>query len=112
MTDPQQPGASWRRPDRGDVLDELDRSLHDDVGVLGALLGHVLVEAGGQVLLDDVERLRALVITAYEHDDPAALDTAAALDRLRDEVGEAEARARLQRLRFHPVLTAPRSDAR
>ena len=165
MTDPQQPGASRRRPDRGDVLDELDRSLHDDVGALGALLGTVLVEAGGHELLDDVERLRALVITAYEHDDPAALDTAAALvdelapdaaervaraftiyfhlanlaeehhrirvlrrrddagrpladslpaalDRLRDEVGEAEARARLQRLRFHPVLTAHPTEAR
>ncbi|WP_407320742.1 phosphoenolpyruvate carboxylase [Isoptericola halotolerans] len=43
--------------------------LRDDIRLLGGLLGTVLREAGGQDLLDDVERLRELTIRAYGVDD-------------------------------------------
>ncbi|ROO90090.1 phosphoenolpyruvate carboxylase type 1 [Actinocorallia herbida] len=43
---------------------DLPEELRADVRLLGALLGHVLVEYGGQGLLDDVERLRHAVIGA------------------------------------------------
>ncbi|WP_402469987.1 phosphoenolpyruvate carboxylase [Isoptericola aurantiacus] len=52
--------------------------LRDDIRLLGGLLGTVLREAGGQDLLDDVERLRELTIRAYGADDGgASLDEAA-----------------------------------
>ena len=54
-------------------------TLRDDVRHLGERLGIILREAGGQDLLDDVERLRALSIKAYGHDDAAALDEAVEL---------------------------------
>src|SRR5579859_648812 len=40
-----------------------------DMRLLGDLLGRVLVEAVGQDLLDDVEKLRRIVIAARESDD-------------------------------------------
>ncbi|WP_278237565.1 phosphoenolpyruvate carboxylase [Isoptericola sp. AK164] len=46
--------------------------LRDDIRLLGGLLGDVLREAGGQDLLDDVERLRELTIRAYGVDDGGA----------------------------------------
>ncbi|MFD6137982.1 phosphoenolpyruvate carboxylase, partial [Isoptericola sp. NPDC060257] len=46
--------------------------LRDDIRLLGGLLGTVLKEAGGQSLLDDVERLRGLTIRAYGADDGGA----------------------------------------
>ncbi|MFV2144143.1 MULTISPECIES: phosphoenolpyruvate carboxylase [Isoptericola] len=46
--------------------------LRDDIRLLGGLLGTVLREAGGQDLLDDVERLRELTIRAYGVDDGGA----------------------------------------
>ena len=41
---------------------EVPEELRGDVRLLGELLGQVLVEYGGQALLDDVERLRELTI--------------------------------------------------
>ncbi|MFE7404561.1 phosphoenolpyruvate carboxylase [Isoptericola sp. NPDC057559] len=46
--------------------------LRDDIRLLGGLLGTVLKEAGGQGLLDDVEKLRGLTIRAYGADDGGA----------------------------------------
>jgi phosphoenolpyruvate carboxylase len=45
---------------------ELPVPLRRDVRLLGGLLGEVIREAGGQGLLDDVERLRRAVIAARE----------------------------------------------
>ena len=153
---------------RRDVSDEVDTAARADVRVLGALLGRVLTEAGGAELLDDVERLRALAIDAFESrrsesiaDAEALVDSFSpkraeqvaraftcyfhlsnlaeehhrvrvlreretrsinvdlpadslpgALSRLVDEVGSEETARRLQRLRFHPVLTAHPTEAR
>ncbi len=41
-------------------------ALRDDVRLLGAALGRVMAEDGGMALLDDVERLRRMVIAARE----------------------------------------------
>jgi phosphoenolpyruvate carboxylase len=149
------------------VSDEVDRELRADVRLLGSLLGRVLMEAGGHELLDDVERLRSLVIHAYERDSDASIEDAetlvesfsaeraeqiaraftvyfhlsnlaeehhrvrvlraraasgeeadrtdslpAAIERMVAEIGPDETAARLQRLRFHPVLTAHPTEAR
>lgn len=51
---------------------EMPDPLRDDIRLLGGLLGTVLREAGGQDLLDDVERLRELTIRAYGVDDGGA----------------------------------------
>ncbi|PRZ08535.1 phosphoenolpyruvate carboxylase type 1 [Isoptericola sp. CG 20/1183] len=51
---------------------EMPDPLRDDIRLLGGLLGTVLREAGGQGLLDDVERLRELTIRAYGVDDGGA----------------------------------------
>jgi phosphoenolpyruvate carboxylase len=61
---------------RGDVSEAVDSDLRGDVGYLGGLLGRVLRESGGDELLEDVERLRAAVIDAYEGGDAAAGDRA------------------------------------
>ncbi|HEY0716985.1 MAG TPA: phosphoenolpyruvate carboxylase, partial [Streptosporangiaceae bacterium] len=53
--------------------------MRDDVRLLGSLLGDVLREAGGQDLLDDVEKLRHAVIAARRHPETSSLDTIAAL---------------------------------
>ncbi|MDX6745068.1 phosphoenolpyruvate carboxylase [Actinocorallia sp. A-T 12471] len=49
---------------------DLPDELRADVRLLGSLLGHVLVEYGGQGLLDDVERLRHAVISARKGEVP------------------------------------------
>ncbi|GAA2228620.1 phosphoenolpyruvate carboxylase [Herbiconiux moechotypicola] len=64
---------------RQSVRDEVDRDLRADVRLLGALLGRVLTEAGGDELLADVEKLRSLVIHAYERDSDASIEDAEAL---------------------------------
>jgi phosphoenolpyruvate carboxylase len=61
---------------RGDVSGAVDSDLRGDVGYLGGLLGRVLRESGGDELLEDVERLRAAVIDAYEGGDASAGDRA------------------------------------
>nr|WP_233565814.1 phosphoenolpyruvate carboxylase [Cellulomonas sp. PhB143] len=70
MTDTEptpDPSGAGRGLARHDVPDQL----RDDVRLLGGLLGTVLTESGGQALLDDVERLRELVIEAYDEYDPS-----------------------------------------
>ncbi|MGD8195178.1 phosphoenolpyruvate carboxylase [Herbiconiux sp. P18] len=73
--DPTAPSSASRQR----VSHEVDLDLRSDVRLLGSLLGRVLTEAGGDELLADVERLRALVIHAYERDGDASLDDAEAL---------------------------------
>jgi phosphoenolpyruvate carboxylase len=75
MTDTQpttQPENHDRAPRNGDVPE----ALRADVRLLGELLGRVLTEAGGTDLLEDVERLRALTIGAYEGDEAASIEDA------------------------------------
>ncbi len=81
MTSEFEPPATTASLDltRQSVSDEVDRDLRADVSLLGSLLGRVLTEAGGEGLLDDVERLRALVIHAYERDSDASIEDAEAL---------------------------------
>ncbi|KJL47031.1 Phosphoenolpyruvate carboxylase [Microbacterium hydrocarbonoxydans] len=142
-------------------------AMRSDVRMLGALLGQVLREAGGDDLFEDVERLRLATIQAYDEETSDAFDRAAAIAesfsveradevaraftcyfhlvnlaeehqrvrvlreragqpgredaadtvatayaRLKTEVGEDEARRRLEGLRFHPVFTAHPTEAR
>ena len=149
-------------------------AMRNDVRMLGALLGQVLREAGGDALFEDVERLRLATIQAYDEETPDAFDRAAAIAesftvaradevaraftcyfhlvnlaeehqrvrvlreragqpgpstgseaqgrmadtvatayaQLKSEVGEDEARRRLEGLRFHPVFTAHPTEAR
>src|SRR5215468_4490624 len=51
---------------------QLPALMRRDVRLLGDLLGEVIREAGGQSLLDDVERLRRAVIAAREQPGGAA----------------------------------------
>ncbi len=53
---------------------DLPDDLRADVRLLGEVLGEVLVEYGGQALLDDVVTLRRLVIAAHDGDAPGADD--------------------------------------
>ncbi|GAB4086894.1 phosphoenolpyruvate carboxylase [Myceligenerans cantabricum] len=64
---------------RGSAPHEIPDPLRDDVRLLGGLLGDILREAGGQELLDDVERLRELTIHAYGNGHDGALAEAAEL---------------------------------
>lgn len=50
--------------------------LRADVRLLGGLLGRVLTESVGADLLDDVEKLRALTIAAYDEDGSESIDAA------------------------------------
>ncbi|PPG21535.1 phosphoenolpyruvate carboxylase [Rathayibacter toxicus] len=60
------------------IVPERDDSLRGDIHLLGELLGQVLRESGDLSLYDDVERLRALTISAHESNQD-------------DELAEAEA---------------------
>jgi phosphoenolpyruvate carboxylase len=60
------------------VRAEVDEPLRADVRTLGGLLGRVL-SASDPSLLDDVEKLRALTIAAYEDDDQQRFEEAEAL---------------------------------
>jgi phosphoenolpyruvate carboxylase len=53
--------------------------MRQDVRLLGRLLGEVLRDAGGQDLLDDVEKLRHAVIEARRHPESGSLDDIAAM---------------------------------
>ncbi|NDL59914.1 phosphoenolpyruvate carboxylase [Phytoactinopolyspora mesophila] len=57
-------------------------ALRADVRVLGEALGQVLREYGGAGLLDDVERLRELVIASHHEDLTVADDAASQAERL------------------------------
>ncbi|GAB2463581.1 phosphoenolpyruvate carboxylase [Xylanimonas ulmi] len=59
---------------------EMPDPLREDIRLLGGLLGTILKEAGGQDLLDDVERLRELTIRAYGDDDGALAAAAELVD--------------------------------
>ncbi|OAN33674.1 phosphoenolpyruvate carboxylase [Microbacterium sp. H83] len=142
-------------------------AMRSDVRMLGALLGQVLREAGGDDLFEDVERLRLATIQAYDEETSDAFERAASIAesfsieradevaraftcyfhlvnlaeehqrvrvlreragqpgreeaadtvatayaRLKAEVGDDEARRRLEGLRFHPVFTAHPTEAR
>nr|WP_017203972.1 phosphoenolpyruvate carboxylase [Microbacterium barkeri] len=54
-------------------------AMRSDVRMLGALLGQVLREAGGDGLFEDVERLRLATIQAYEDESSDAFERAAAI---------------------------------
>jgi phosphoenolpyruvate carboxylase len=69
---PDATDAAGRVPRRSDVPDVL----RADVRLLGGLLGRVLAESGGQDLLEDVERLRAATIGAYEGAGTASIEDA------------------------------------
>jgi len=66
-----------------DVLNNLEVSneleidpMQEDVKILGRLLGQILLEDGGQDLLDDVEKLRSLSIQSYKDDDEKSMKEA------------------------------------
>ena len=61
------------RPEAGRELPEAMRA---DVRMLGALLGQVLRESGGDDLFDDVERLRQATIEAYTDESAEAFERA------------------------------------
>ena len=63
--------------ERGVARYDMPALLRDDIRLLGGLLGTIIKEAGGQELLDDVEKLRQLTIRAFG--DPEALSAAADL---------------------------------
>ena len=70
---------------------ELPDELRSDVHLLGTLLGQVLTETGGADLLSDVERLRRLTISAYEHGGISADDDFASAEELVDTLSAARA---------------------
>ncbi|MBD5787987.1 phosphoenolpyruvate carboxylase [Cellulosimicrobium terreum] len=79
---------------RGLARHDVPAPLREDVRLLGGLLGTVLQETGGTDLLDDVERLRELVIRAYDDPTGDALSRAEALvESLSMERAEQVARA-------------------
>ena len=57
----------------GTVAPPLDDRIRADVHLLGELLGQVLRESGDPTLYTDVERLRALTISAYDGGRPEDL---------------------------------------
>ncbi|KQQ01495.1 phosphoenolpyruvate carboxylase [Rathayibacter sp. Leaf185] len=60
----------------GTVAPPMDDRIRGDVHLLGELLGQVLRESGDRSLYDDVERLRALTIGAYDSALPEDMATA------------------------------------
>ena len=72
----------------------MPEALRNDVRMLGEMLGTVLAEAGGQDLLEDVEQLRELTITAYSEPGSDAFTRAEELvESFSLERGEEVARA-------------------
>jgi phosphoenolpyruvate carboxylase len=79
---------------RSGAVSEMPEHLRHDVRLLGELLGVVVVESGGQELLDDVERLRELTIAAYSEHGTESFDEAVAfVESLSLERAELVARA-------------------
>src|SRR5690625_2891922 len=79
---------------RTGAAEDMPEELRQDVRLLGELLGVVLAEAGGADLLDDVEALRGLVISAYAESGSDAIERAEALvESFTLERAEAVARA-------------------
>ena len=79
-TPPKKPLPLEHDSTRDGTRDAVEPALRSDVSHLGGLLGQVLRESGGQDLLDDVERLRELVIDAYESARDASIDDAERID--------------------------------
>ena len=79
MTNPLQPNAPVSDSSRDDTRDAVDSALRSDVSLLGGLLGRVLRESGGDELLRDVEKLRELVIDAYESERDVSIEDAESL---------------------------------
>ncbi|KJL21568.1 Phosphoenolpyruvate carboxylase [Microbacterium azadirachtae] len=84
---------------------ELPEAMRADVRMLGALLGQVLRESGGDDLFDDVERLRQATIEAYTDESSEAFDRAT---RIAEEfsVQRADEVARAFTAYFHLVNLA------
>lgn len=84
---------------------ELPEAMRADVRMLGALLGQVLRESGGDDLFDDVERLRQATIEAYSDESSEAFDRAT---RIAEEfsVQRADEVARAFTAYFHLVNLA------
>ncbi|GAA4188652.1 phosphoenolpyruvate carboxylase [Gryllotalpicola kribbensis] len=78
MSDLQPDTAPSPSRRRDNARAEVDEPLRADVRTLGGLLGRVL-NASAPGLLEDVERLRALTIAAYENDDQERFEEAEAL---------------------------------
>lgn len=57
----------------------IPEEMRADVRMLGALLGQVLRESGGDDLYEDVERLRLATIQAFDEETPDAFERAAAI---------------------------------
>jgi phosphoenolpyruvate carboxylase len=79
MTSTPQPGHapdSATQPDRAPRRVDVPDALRADVRLLGELLGRVIAEAGGDDLLSDVEKLRALTIGAYEKEGSTSIEDA------------------------------------
>jgi phosphoenolpyruvate carboxylase len=101
-------------PDRTSAALHMPDELRADVRLLGEVLGDVLVEYGGQSLLDDVTTLRRLVIAAHnseaDHDESVTSgeDAAEQAERLVASwpVGRAEEVARAFAVFFHLVNLA------
>ncbi len=92
-------------PTRPEARHEMPDALRADVRLLGELLGQVLTEYGGPGLLDDVERLRALSISAAVE---SGSDALAEAERLVDALAprRAEEVARAFTCYFHLVNLA------
>ncbi len=75
-TPPKKPLPLEHDSTRDGTRDAVEPALRSDVSHLGGLLGQVLRESGGDDLLRDVERLRELVIDAYESARDASIDDA------------------------------------
>jgi phosphoenolpyruvate carboxylase len=78
-------------------LPEKDQPLRADVSLLGSLVGRMLVEQGGQALLDRVEQVRKAAIVDRESDDRSGsgleqvlgqLQSSDANDNGEDEIGQ------------------------
>src|SRR5690625_6861322 len=77
---------------RRNAAQEMPEELRQDVRLLGDLLGRVLSQASGPDLLADVERLRALTITAYTDPDAGAFAEA---ERSEEHTSELQSRGHL-----------------